>query len=146
MRDGMPAFLESLNSVQLDRFVRVMGSLESRASEREMARLQEELKGVKDALNKVNRERDEIRIQKEEFESIIDDLDSTPNNRGHHDLVQLRYMLCNRVSDLNDKIAAARPDELHEEKAKLKKDIANRRLLAALAGMLRNTAANEHGS
>ena len=53
-------------------------------------------------------------------------------------------MICNLISDLDEKIANSRPVELHEKKAALKKEMANRRLLADLAGMLRTTA-NKHG-
>ena len=144
-KTGMGTFIDSLNSVQADRFVRVMGHLVSQGARGELDRLRQELKAVKMEIDNVNRERDELRIEKQDLEEICGDLDNWPSSRAHQDLVQFRYMLCNLVDDLNSRIALSRPVELHERKANIKKDIANRGLLADLAGMLKTTAAGAHG-
>ena len=146
MQNGIQTFLDSLSSVQTDRFVRVMGRLESLGAQGEIELLEKQLHEVKAEIEAVNRGRDALRVEKQDIEETIKDLERLPESRGHQDLVQFRLLLLNLVADLDERIAAARPVNLHERKAAIKKAIANRCLLAELASMLRTTAANGHGN
>lgn len=143
-RNGIEEFLRTLDSVQLDRFVRIMGELETLGAPAEMKALEQQLSLVKEELTVVNRARNELRLRKEEIESTIKDIDTglLSVELQQPDLMQMKIVLRGLVSDIESRIAASRPDDLHAKKASLKREIADRQALSDLASVIGNSVVN----
>jgi len=141
-------FVQTLkqDSIRLDRFVRVLGRLEARGKEEEILTLEQELQEVRDEIGRVNAHRDHLRRQKEDLAGTLQDLDDQMNgSKPGPDLIQMRLVLLELDAELDEKIAISRPVELHQQKARLKKDIAARKLLARLATMIGTAARTRSG-
>ena len=135
------------DSMRLDRFVRVLGRLEALGNVSELQALEDELREVKGQIDEVNRNRDTLRIQKEDLSGALVDLDraikgSTPGP----DLLQMQLVLLKLDAELDEKIATSRPGKLHARKVQLRNDIAARKLLSRLATMIGSAARNRRGT
>ena len=129
-----------MSSTELDRFVERMGYLEKQGSPQNIADLEKKLKGVKQQLELVNRERNSLRILKEGWEETLVSVDKLLVEHDSPELIQTRFMMMQFIEDLGEEIALTRPDELHREKAHLKKEMAKKKLLARFAVMIGSSA------
>jgi len=142
----MGDFLASLSSVRLDRFVRVLGSFETRGSQASIGRLELSLSQVRGELSKINEARDALRLRKEDLAGVIQDLDTaTDENPSTPDVLLLKLVLLDMDAELEAAIAESRPDALHKRKAHLRAEIARRRLLSKLARMIEVSARTPSG-
>ena len=138
-------FYESLSPTEGDRFAAVMLRLNQESSAMQLEKLEAELAGVKQRLDGINAYRSDLRSRRDELKSVITKLDDQIATGCGTELVQLRLVLLHEDAKLEELFASTRPDELHEKKARLRKEIAERKLLGRLTGMILAAARKADG-
>ena len=128
---GLESFLDGMRSTQLDRFVRVMGHLQSEGA---TGSLEAQLAGVIEELDAVDAQRNLLTARQKDLRGVLGDLDGTILKEGDlPDLITLRLLLQQLDAELEEEIAVSRPVTLLALKAKLRKEIRRRNLFARLA-------------
>jgi len=134
------AFVHGLSSSEQDSLGRVMARIEAMGSQDEIDRLEKRLGQVRDELDRINTERDVLRLQKEDLQRTVDALDRSIARTPAADVIQMKLVLLDFEAGIEEQIAKMRPVELHTEKATLRKEIARRRLLTKLAEAMLDSA------
>lgn len=134
-------FLAKLPSVALDRFVRVMCTLQQEGSAQALALLEEQLSLVKASLSKIEVERNVLKARHTDIKAVLKDVDAAVGDTGKDgNLLQFRILLHGLDTEAERQIAESRPLSLLREKALLKKQIKRLRDMAHLATSLMDEA------
>lgn len=127
---GLESFLDAMKSTQLDRFVRVMGHLQTEGA---TGALEQRLTKVIEELDKIDHHRNNMTDRQKDLRIVLEDLDTTILQEGDlPDLITLKLLLQQLDAELEEEIAVSRPVMLLAEKAKLRKEIRRRKLFARL--------------
>lgn len=145
-KDDLAGFVSSLSSTQLDRFVRVMSSLQNQGSAVHLQRLEKQYETVTKKLDAMQDRRDTLKARKDDLRGVLQDLDaSLADHPASTELLQMRLLIQQLESEIDTEIAETRPNDLLAEKARLKDEIGNLRLMSKLAALMLEQARRRDG-
>lgn len=130
-------FWSSLSSTQQDRFVRVLGRLQTQGRAENLERLERRLEMVHQQLDEVTHRQHAMTARKEDLKGLVVDLDKALAEAPDvAELLQLKLLISQLERDVDEEIRQSKPIDLLAEKTTLRDRINQLRLLARLANIV----------